>query len=464
MYKLNRDVLYSIFIELRNDKNALHSCLLVNKTWCEIVISILWRNPWKYLNYRKRKILLDVIISHLPDESRNKLEDQQTSLSLYKKPFFNYIDFCKHLNLNAIKELIMDSGMWVVYDEIIHLFMNENTSFTHLHIPKNFDYQIQLIPGIERCISKIEFVSCYTNIGENILCGLIEMCKSIREIEIVINVKNNDRVAKLIRSSENLINVHFLTNYAGKIRDESFWEILEDSLIKHANSIQHLKINKQLTTQILSYLVNLKSLELKGNHCDETWNCLNNLSLPHLEILRVNNYIPVMSLGDLIENTGESLTEISIENMCYTDYDNKRLIQAIYTKCLVLKYLKIEIKNDDIIELGKLLKNCQCLEGLIIIGNSDFNWNRCFETLAKSSPPNLFMFKFKNLSNLNKHMSLKLFFECWKGRSPLNPMILQFMTVQPVSLRNKNLIEIYKAEGVIKKFANHIYNKDFEWD
>jgi hypothetical protein len=34
---------------------------------------------------------------------------------------------------------------------------------------------------------------------------------------------------------------------------------------------------------------------------------------------------------------------------------------------------------------------------------------------------------------------------------------------RPISEENKNLIETYKAEGIIKKFSNHLYNEDFEW-
>jgi hypothetical protein len=193
MSKLNGDVLYLIFKELHNDKKTLYSCLSVNKTWCEIIIPILWNNPWKYLNDdndTNEKILLDKIISHLSDESRNNLKNQGIDLStkFYKKPLFNYISLCRHLNLNAIKRIIINSGKKIILNEIIRLFINENTKFTHLHIPQQFNYQIHLIPGAERCFSEIEFLSCNTSIKDNVLDGLIEMCKSIKELELYINI------------------------------------------------------------------------------------------------------------------------------------------------------------------------------------------------------------------------------------------------------------------------------------
>ena len=106
MSKLNRDIFYLIFEKLHDDKNTLFSCILVNKTWCEITIPILWRNPWKFLmNEKERSLLLNVIISHFSDESRKKLKEHGLLTNSYQKPLFDYISFCKHLNLNKINRI-----------------------------------------------------------------------------------------------------------------------------------------------------------------------------------------------------------------------------------------------------------------------------------------------------------------------------------------------------------------------
>src|SRR6266508_4332535 len=106
MSKLSRDVFYLILNELQDEKKSLYSCLLVNKTWCEIIIPILWKNPWDNLKSGKDK-LFSVIISHLSDETRNYLSQEIDFLTnLYQKPLFNYISFCKHLNFNEIKRRI----------------------------------------------------------------------------------------------------------------------------------------------------------------------------------------------------------------------------------------------------------------------------------------------------------------------------------------------------------------------
>ena len=96
-----------IFKELQNDKNPLFSCLTVNKTWCETIIPILWRNPWKYL--KGKKLLLNVIISHLSDESRDNLKSQGVNFlaNSYQRPLIDYISYCRHLNLNNLDKMLI---------------------------------------------------------------------------------------------------------------------------------------------------------------------------------------------------------------------------------------------------------------------------------------------------------------------------------------------------------------------
>src|ERR1044072_4119812 len=139
MSNLNRDVLYLIFKELQYDKKSVHSCLTVNRIWCEIIVPILWKNPWNYLKKEREASLLSVIVSHLPDESKNSLRCQGIHCFSYLKPLFNYIRFCTHLNLDKINKMIHtiysihdESKISIFKNEIINLFINENTKFTHL--------------------------------------------------------------------------------------------------------------------------------------------------------------------------------------------------------------------------------------------------------------------------------------------------------------------------------------------
>jgi hypothetical protein len=453
-----------IFEEFQDDKKTLHSCLLVNKTWCETIIPILWKDPWKYLKREKEeKSLLYVIISHLSDESKNNLKNLGINFltNLYQKPLFNYISFCRHLNLFKVKKIInsvdKDSEKIIIKNDIFSLFINEHTRFTHLYIP----CQVFLIPGTKCCFSDVEFLSCNTSVNDNILAELTEICNSIKELELIIEVQNNNyQIIRLIKTQKKLFSVSFLTDYLYTNADETFRTLLENSLIKHASTIQYFKATKQPATQILSSFVNLKILELDCTTID-TWNCLENLSLPFLQILKTNQ-VPINALTRLIENTSGYLIEINIDYKNHDELSNKRIIQVIYQNCPYLKFLKLMLINSNILELENLLINCQHLDGLFIIINttivSIFDWDNLFEILTKSSPITLFKFKFSFYPFYRpiELVSFKLFFDNWKERFP---MLLQFSQIGNID----DLIKMYKARGIVKKCYNYLYGKDFEW-
>src|SRR3954451_18048481 len=99
MYKLNEDVLFLILKELQGYRGSLYSCLLVNRTWCEITVPILWKDPWVDEDeFEKMKSQFNVIISHLSNETKENLRIQGINLpGIRQKPFFSYISFYRYL-------------------------------------------------------------------------------------------------------------------------------------------------------------------------------------------------------------------------------------------------------------------------------------------------------------------------------------------------------------------------------
>ncbi|GBB91006.1 hypothetical protein RclHR1_01810009 [Rhizophagus clarus] len=463
MSKLNRDIIYLILQELQEDKKSLYSCISVDKTWCEIIIPILWSNPWKYLKIENYKLLFNVIISHSSNNFKNNFSNQKFNFlkDSYQKPLFNYLNFCKHLNLSEINRLInsLFEGYEIstIRNEILNLFVNENTKFTHLYLPYRFDYQIHLIPGAEKCFSDLKFLSCSVNINDNALTGLVEICKSIKELELFIEVQNNNYgIVQLIETPKKLSNVRFLIETYSE-RNEPFYEILEKSLIKHANHIQYFKITKQPSTKILSSFVNLKSLELFDKYRPLSWDCLDNLSFPSLQSLKARS-VPIKVLTNIIANTVGYLDEIKIDHTSHNEIGNKLIIQAIYKNCPNLKFLKLLFKNSNILELEKLLISCQHLNGLFIIFEDvwdvsvTIDYNHVFEILTKSSPISLFKFKF-HYNREPKLKSFRLFFDNWEGR---HPMLLQTVQYRRYGNEHFNLIESYKTKGIVEKYDNFL--------
>ena len=82
------DCLNLIFDELQANKNTLHSCLLVNREWCHLVVPILWRKLYLqnyYIRRNREKTLCSTILSCLSPSSRQLLFDNGIKLP---QPFF----------------------------------------------------------------------------------------------------------------------------------------------------------------------------------------------------------------------------------------------------------------------------------------------------------------------------------------------------------------------------------------
>ncbi|GBC03278.1 hypothetical protein RclHR1_05050003 [Rhizophagus clarus] len=469
MSKLNRDVLYSIFEKLKDDKKALYSCLTVNRTWCKIIIPIFWKDPWKQLYTReamKLSSLFDVIISHLSDESRKNISGK--FLKNYKKPLFDYISFCKNLNLSELKRIMnvaIDSNLqdddddYLFYKgEIYKLFINNKTKFTQLYLPREFSDQIHLIPGAKECFSEIEFLNFYGDVNGEILIGLSEICKSIKRLEFFVTINANSGIIKLIDAQKRLKEV-----YIDFVNDnESIHKSLENSLIRHEKNIEYFKLKNRSMTNILSYFKNLKILEMVDIGQITSWNQLTVVSLPILQILHARN-VPINVITSLIEKTNGHLNEIRIDFVGHDIINNKRLIQAIYQNCPNLNYLELLIMNSNISEFEKLLIKCKYLDGLFII-TYNINWVDLFKILTRSSPSSLYKFKFY-FSMAPNSESLRFFFDNWKGR---HPMLLHTVpaTICDSDYIDINMINEYKTKGIIKIYDEDISGdtyEDFEW-
>ncbi|GBC05418.1 hypothetical protein RclHR1_06210003 [Rhizophagus clarus] len=479
MLHLNKDVLFLIFEELKNDKKTLYSCILVNRTWCVIAIPILWKNPLQTtLTEKAGRILFSVIFSHLSEESRNILKNQGINNIITEKcqrPLFNYISFWKELNLTFLERInfsknIGKSNVSIVRNEILKLFINRNTKFLELCIPRNFCYQLHNFPGAEHCFSELESLSfhCHYKTSQTILEGLARICKSIKKLRFhnLYYCTDNSGIIKLIEVQKNLNDIGFIYRSYNR-RDEKFNKSLEESLIKHVNTIKYLRIDWKPITRILSYLVNLLGLEINMPHFTN-WNN-ENLSFPILRFLKVQR-VPSKILASLIENTKGNLSEISIH---YDGADSKRLIQAIYQNCSNLRYLKLSLAvntNSLISEFENLLINCQFLKELIIDINDifdilEFCWDKLFEILDRSSPISLCKFNFTSYKTI-KLEYLKLFLENWKDKRPMLLIIGNdnYSLDMEVNQQLKDLIEEYKMKGIIKNcYIGGNICEDFEW-
>ncbi|RGB43450.1 hypothetical protein C1646_749848 [Rhizophagus diaphanus] len=473
---IDRDVLYLIIKYLQNDSVSLYSFLLVNKIWCEVAVPVLWEIPGRFpLNKKAESIIFNVILSHLSEDLRDNLKKQGINglfTEAYQQPSFNYIIFWRHLDLQLLEDMIKsrnvnESSINIIINELLKLFINKNTKFLSLFIPYNFKHQLHSVSWAEQCFSSLKFLRCYSW-DKNIMEGLAIIAKSINKlIYHTIYIDNDDIPGSLIliENQKNLNEIQI------KCRNYVQFKIFEKSLIKKADTIQHLQINRTPDDEFLSYFVNLSSLKIGSYNYAENktnWYHLERVFSPGLKVL-IANIDSHKNLDRLIKTTNGHLHEVTLcHNGIVSDADyNRRLIQAIYQYCPNLRYLSMPIKEQNIPEFERLLINCQNLNGLIFEYEMHFKYKSLFEILIRSSPISLYKFKiYFNRKFGPKFKLLKSFLDNWKDR---HPMILQinmfnFDDNQEMD-KLKELVKKYEVKGIVQRcdFDCFYDYEDFDW-
>ncbi|CAG8571105.1 734_t:CDS:1 [Ambispora leptoticha] len=112
------DIVEEIVKKLEYDHSTLHSCILANRTWCQVTIPVLWRDPFSFVrkkpdneseNKRLESLFLTclrylhgekALITTLPDfEEQNKHENFPI---VNYKTTFNYLAYITHFDDSVI--------------------------------------------------------------------------------------------------------------------------------------------------------------------------------------------------------------------------------------------------------------------------------------------------------------------------------------------------------------------------
>ncbi|GBB95812.1 hypothetical protein RclHR1_02620003 [Rhizophagus clarus] len=94
--KLTNYCLEEIFKYLKDDKPTLFTCILINRSWSEVAIPILWARPFENPMYGNNINIFWTYISCLPIEKKVLLANKGIKLSNpKKKPLFEYTKYLK---------------------------------------------------------------------------------------------------------------------------------------------------------------------------------------------------------------------------------------------------------------------------------------------------------------------------------------------------------------------------------
>jgi len=232
---------------------------LVNRFWCKTVIPILWRDPWCYedhIDYQKKCSLYHIITFSLPDDIKESLTSQGIQLFpiSHQSPLFDYLSFCKSINVKVIKNII-SIGSSSTYDrfllqqEIYNLFIRKFPEIKYLDI-RSIEHQIFYFPKANTSLESLCELKCDISIDSIYFYGLACICKYIQRFIIINTIDPNininiDSIVKFIEAQKNLRYFEWKDDF---IRDLDLYEFcFKDihektflALEKKADTINHL--------------------------------------------------------------------------------------------------------------------------------------------------------------------------------------------------------------------------------
>ncbi|GBB88022.1 hypothetical protein RclHR1_14540001 [Rhizophagus clarus] len=470
--QLPADCLNEIFEYLEKDKATLHSCLLVNRLWCEVSVRILWRNIWiinpiEYDYGYRLKVgtsILNTLIACLPNKSKTHLYKKGilNSTQISKIPIFNYASFCKVLSIHMIGQIIIDvfKNQKYLAKEIMKMFM-ENVSLKKLSYytgSKTINLSFLRYPGAKDCLTNLSKLSCNSNIKSSFFHKLSQICCNIQSITIEFYDTISSDLKNLISSQNNLKYLSLTRTRTHSMMD---WADIIPSLTKHSNSLIKLKVHwrKYISwdkTEQLSFITrftNLQELIILFHHKD-CFIGLNNklltIKFPQLRILKfLYEYPDDYVLTKFLENNGKNLKEFCINCSNTTP--------TIAEFCPNLKSLTTLFRFDKKESLKVILNNCQQLESIEtqyyygLLSEKEF-----LETLAIYSPKNFYKLKVRygSYSQLIPE-DLEGFFINWKNRVPQRPISFTFKgCINSLGAKEGNIgvIKKYTDLGIINKF------------
>jgi hypothetical protein len=205
------EILQKIYKYNFDDVRTLHSCLLVNKLWCNNVVPILWNRPFHLLlliynkKYNKKSYeIISTYLSCLDKEKMSKLTLTTASkLTQNNKPCYNYPSFLLHLSYYTF---IVSIQEWcAVY---------ENYSSTKI-IQSLFRLFANFSPGLitlEFATSEIDFDNFNTINSTLSLCDSIvqNWMSNVSELELAGNFVIDHNFPSLFKKCKNIKKVSIL--------------------------------------------------------------------------------------------------------------------------------------------------------------------------------------------------------------------------------------------------------------
>ncbi|GBC10658.1 hypothetical protein RclHR1_09800002 [Rhizophagus clarus] len=310
-------ILIEIFNILRDDKASLFNLLLVNKRISEMIVPILWDNPFKYCKtYKVQKsnhFIIQTYIKCFKEEERDLIFKQIKEIEIIN-PYdetspllFEYVKYLNEFNIRDLKKAVI---LWfeIFKEENDLKYCENNDSDFEKHIIHSIMRQCRILYCLDWNI-------CLDD--EELLEIMRPKIKKLSNLTLYYDNKFNFKIAKR--------NLEFFKNHCQKLSSlklDSYHNEFTKYLISFVES------NNDLNELIFDYR-NSHNKELKNNKKQE--DDFNDLITSNLE-LRANFLTKVV------------LIKFNLSNIPFDYIEN-----CINLEILVLRYNKgLELEDNDL--------------------------------------------------------------------------------------------------------------------
>ncbi|RIB22359.1 hypothetical protein C2G38_2072335 [Gigaspora rosea] len=473
MISLPSDCLYQIFQHFKDDSKTLHSCLLSNRSCCELIIPILWADPWKLILKKKSTSgcrfsfisLLSTLLSSLPFESKRILRKKKV-LCASHATFFNYAIYCRSLNFDGIWNMLFEQfGILnedikiLVGQEICKMIIIQSTKITQMFISNLFFDLLQNLSlnNFQSLSHLIEFeYHVTTNSNISTFYNLLNVCKNISNLTINLEATPSKSFIELIRSQNAIKFMKITFKYDPPSQ-------FINSLLAHANNLTHLCVScvrEDILPKIFfncPTFSNLRFLKCHNSYIEPIipkYHYLKqmksvDINLPNLEVLEFDceTLFLYEVMAQIIKGTHGKLEKVFISSPIY--YVNPSIInQNILNSCPNLKVLTTFVTKDTLEIILAILTSCQSLEGIAFYSSTN-EINSILNHLSLNPLKSLYNLKFDNTDT------------CWTFS--IKNMELFLKSLERADLVKKlNISLIYKTIDVRPYEIMDLFDKYYE--
>ncbi len=398
---------------LRNDLKTLHSCILVNRFLCRIVIPILWEDPFSVLCQEECPYkILDTYLSFFNENDKTKLKEFGITINLssFNKPLFNYPSFIKAINTfrvelytvnwinnldhinsthstNSTNQVKSDVTFFPIYNientsleikknlvnskkakdficiSLFKLFINNDASLIDLIITYNDYYGLFFINIYQLILDNPKFISNVKNFTLNcskfdsiqhFLKSLASSLSSIRHLDIYINRGlSTENLANFIHSQTQLLSLSLwsktITESAASL---GAFMYCSDTLV--SLMFFHCDFTKILSFNRLKYLTQLRSLQFISCKGLTTQVFQPLLDIPTLKIRSLKVIGQISGIDLLLQKFGSFLEHLELRLREYAE--RVKAFKSIRDHCDKLEFLYLyEIGYGNIPQLYNLI-------------------------------------------------------------------------------------------------------------